>query len=135
MYEFKIITSVVIMDEKKRFLLGKRSMREDVFPGLWSIPGGKVETPLPIRDVLEKNAKKEVMEELDVEIEITNYVQSHSNGENKVYVIFLGKIVKGKPRPREDTDEVRWFRFEELEKEKLCPEVYDVLKKVSRGFQ
>jgi ADP-ribose pyrophosphatase YjhB (NUDIX family) len=135
MYEFKIITSLVILDEQKRFLLGKRSMKEDVFPGLWSIPGGKVESPLPIHDVLEKNVKKEVLEEFGVEVEVTGYVQSHSNGENKVYVIFLGKIVKGKPRPLEDTDEVRWFRFEELEKNKLCPEVYDILKKVSRGFQ
>src|SRR4030042_730673 len=134
MYEFKIITSVIITDKRGRFLLGKRSMKEDVFPGLWSIPGGKVESPLIVQDVLEKNAKKEVMEEFGVEVEITGYAESHSDGKGKVYIIFFGKIIKGGPKPLEDTDEVRWFWFEDLEKEKLCPEVYDVLKKVRKEY-
>ena len=134
MYEFKIITSLVIVDDKKRFLLGKRSMHEDVFPGLWSIPGGKVESPLPIHDTFEKNVKKEVLEEFGVEVEVLDYIESHSDGKNKIYVEFLGKIAKGEPRPLEDTDEVRWFKFEEIEKSKLCPEVYDVLKKVKKGL-
>lgn len=135
MYEFKIITSVVISDESGRFLLGKRSMKEDVFPGLWSIPGGKCELPLPMHDVLEINAKKEVMEEFGVEVEIDSYIESHSDGKNKIYVEFLGKITKGKPKPLEDTDEVRWFRFEELEKDKLCPEVYEILRKVTKRLK
>lgn len=134
MYEFKVITSLVIVDDKKRFLLGKRSMKEDVFPGLWSIPGGKCESPLPLYDVLEKNVKKEVLEEIGVEVEVLDYIESHSDGKGKIYVEFLGRIVKGRPRPLEDTDEVRWFKFEELEKNKLCPEVYDVLKKVKKGL-
>jgi len=135
MYEFKVITSLVIQDKKGRFLLGKRSMKEDVFPGLWSVPGGKVESPLPLHEVLEKNVKKEVVEEFGVEVEVLDYIESHSDGKGKIYVEFTGKIVKGKPRPLEDTDEIKWFKFEELEKDKLCPEVYNILKKVSGGFQ
>jgi len=75
------------------------------------------------------------LEEIGVEVEVLDYIESHSDGKGKIYVEFLGRIVKGRPRPLEDTDEVRWFKFEELKKDKLCPEVYDVLKKVSRGFQ
>ena len=130
MYEFKIITSLVITDADGKFLLGKRSMDEDVFPGLWSIPGGKVEHGPIQRDVFEKNVKKEVLEEFGVRVAVTDYVQSHSNGKDKVYVIFAGHITEGNPEPLEDTDEVRWFKFEELNEEDLCPEVYDVLNKV-----
>lgn len=130
MYDFKIITSLVIVDKKGNFLLGKRSMKEDVFPGLWSIPGGKVEHGPAQRDVLENNVKKEVLEEFGVEVEVDKYVQSHSNGKDKIYAIFLGHIIKGTPKPLEDTDEIRWFKFEDLKKETLCPEVYDILKKI-----
>ncbi len=131
MYEFKIITSAVIVNDKREFLLGKRSMDEDVFPGLWSIPGGKVEHGPAQREVLESNVKKEVLEEFGVEIEISSYIQSHSNGEGKIYIIFLGKLLNGTPKPLEDTDEVSWVKFENVKADTLCPEVYDILKKVN----
>lgn len=132
MYEFKIITSLVIIDKEGRFLLGKRSEDEDVFPGLWSIPGGKVEHGPMQKDVLENNLKKEVLEEFGVEVEIEDYIKSHSDGKDKIYVEFLGHIVKGIPKPLEDTEKVKWFKFKELKRNMLCPEVYDILKKVSQ---
>ena len=132
MYEFKVITSIVLVDNKGRFLLGKRSMTEDVFPGLWSIPGGKVEHGPEQMNVLENNAQKEVLEEFGVDVAVDAYVQSHSDGKGKIYAIFKGHIIKGEPQALEDTDEVRWFTFEELVPETLCPRVYDILKKVKK---
>jgi len=134
MYEFKIITSLVIVNEEGSFLLGKRSMDEDVFPGLWSIPGGKVEHGPAIREVFEDNVEKEVLEEFGVKVVVESYIQSHSNGKGKVYVIFQGKITEGKSQPLEDTDEVAWFKLEDVDEKKLCPEVYDTLKKVNAGL-
>lgn len=128
MYNFKIITSLVIQNLEGDFLLGKRSMDEDVFPGLWSIPGGKVEHGPLQRNILENNVKKEVLEEFGVEVEVDSYIQSHSDGNDKIYIIFFGHIVKGTPQPLEDTDKVEWFRFKDLREEALCPEVYDILK-------
>lgn len=129
MYNFKIITSIVIQDEKGRFLLGKRSMDEDVFPGLWSIPGGKVEHGPVQHDVLEKNVQKEVEEEMGVEVNVDSYVQSHSDGKGKIYIIFKGHITKGTPQALEDTEKVDWFTFEEVKEDTLCPEVYGILTK------
>lgn len=132
MFDLRVITSVVLVDEEGRFLLGKRSMDEDVFPGLWSVPGGKVEhgDGTPVHDVLEKNVQKEIKEEVGVDVEVDDYIQSHSDGKNKIYIIFKGHITDGTPEPLDETEEVRWFSFDELEPEKLCPEVYDFLKKV-----
>ena len=132
MYEFKIITSAVITDGQGRFLLGKRSMDEDVFPGLWSIPGGKVEHGPTIHDVLEKNVQKEVEEEMGVSIAVDGYVQSHSDGKGKIYIIFKAHITKGEPQALEDTEKVEWFRMEDVVEETLCPEVHDILKKCAR---
>ena len=86
MYEFKIITSLVIVDKDNKILLGKRSEDEDVFPGLWSVPGGKVEHGPAMIDVLEDNIKKEMLEEIGVEVQIDEYIQSHSDGKGKISV-------------------------------------------------
>lgn len=130
MYDFKIITSLVIRDKKGKFLLGKRSIGEDVFPGLWSIPGGKVERSPRQLNILENNVQKEVMEEFGITVEVNRYVQSHNDGKDKIYIIFEGHIIKGKPMALEDTEEVKWFDFKDLTREMLCPEVYDILRKV-----
>ena len=132
MYEFKIITSIVIMNEEKEFLLGKRSMDEDVFPGLWSIPGGKVEHGPAEHDVLEKNVQKEAEEEMGIQVSVDSYVQSHSNGKGKIYIIFKGRHIGGEPQALDDTDKVEWFKLEDIKEETLCPEVYDILKKCSK---
>lgn len=131
MYEFKIITSLVIVNEEGKFLLGKRSMDEDVFPGLWSIPGGKVEHEPKQLDVLENNVKKEVLEEFGVVAGVDSYIQSHSNGQGKIYIIFKGRIVEGIPKALEDTDEVAWYNLEDIDEKSLCPEVYNILQKVA----
>lgn len=70
------------------------------------------------------------MEEFGVEVRIDSYVQSHSNGKDKIYIIFLGHITKGTPIPLEDTDEIKWWDFKDFKRKMLCPEVYDFLKKV-----
>ena len=35
--------STIIFNKKDQVLLGKRSMSEDVYPGLWCVPGGKID--------------------------------------------------------------------------------------------
>lgn len=131
MYEVKVITSVVVEKDGK-FLLGKRSMSEDVFPGIWSIPGGKVETPENKVGILEENCIREVEEEMGCTVRVTGYVQSHGDGKNKVYVIFRGELEQGEPKPLEDTDEVAWLSMGEIEnmKDHICPRVYDILRKM-----
>jgi 8-oxo-dGTP diphosphatase len=126
-YEFKIITSMIIRDDRGRFLLGKRSMDEEVFPGLWSIPGGKVEHGPAMSGVLEDNVKKEVLEEFGCDVAVDSYFESHSDGKGKVYVVFLGHITNGVPQPLEDTDAVEWFTLTQVRDVELTPPVWDLL--------
>jgi ADP-ribose pyrophosphatase YjhB (NUDIX family) len=72
-----VITAIVVKDGK--YLITKRSMLEKRFPGMWTVPGGKLETSdyinLPKEtehywyNVLEKVLKKEVRDEVGVEID------------------------------------------------------------------
>ncbi|MEK7504142.1 MAG: NUDIX domain-containing protein, partial [Patescibacteria group bacterium] len=66
--QFQILVNAVVFWEDK-VLISQRSWEEEHMPGRWTIPGGKVD---PVKedvfDILQKTAKREVMEETGVEI-------------------------------------------------------------------
>jgi len=80
------ITSTVILVKEGKFLIAKRAEWEKAFPGKWTIPGGKLEvldyallkkdTSEHWYNVLEDLSKREVMEEVGLEIKNLNYVTS-----------------------------------------------------------
>lgn len=126
--------STIIFNNKGQVLLGKRSMNEDVYPGLWCIPGGKIDVE-PCEDgIIENNLKREVKEEMGIEIEPIFYLTSNclvGGDEAKLYLIFVSEHVSGNPQGLNDTEEVRWFNFEELTPETLTPRTYDNIHKAS----
>lgn len=88
-------------------------------PGVWSLPGGKVEDTVE-QDILNSTLKTELMEE--VNIEIANNIQLVKNNAfrrvDKSHVVnltFMCEYVSGEPKANEDTSEIAWFTIEELE--------------------
>ena len=81
-----ITVTGILVDKEGKFLIAKRADWEKVFPGKWTVPGGKVEVldyALRNKDtsshwyhVLEDSLKREVMEEVGLEMEDINYVTS-----------------------------------------------------------
>ncbi len=81
---FIVVTGIVIKDNK--FLIAKRSPEEAAFPGLWSVPGGKIDpqdyttvskdTGDSWYNVLEKALHREVKEEVGLEINNIRYLTS-----------------------------------------------------------
>ena len=79
-----VVTGIVIKDGK--YLIAKRSEEEAAFPGLWTVPGGKItredyiNTPKDTADswynVLEKAVVREVGEEAGLEVENIRYLLS-----------------------------------------------------------
>ncbi|MDD3160011.1 MAG: NUDIX hydrolase [Candidatus ainarchaeum sp.] len=119
---FKVIVSAIIFDSKNKFLLAKRSLTDDVLPGYWNLPGGKVDSnPEFILDVLEVNLKREVKEEVDLEIKNLKYLESYFDPNGKVNVSFTCTLKSGVAKPLEDTDEVGWFTLEEVKNLQLTP--------------
>jgi 8-oxo-dGTP pyrophosphatase MutT (NUDIX family) len=80
------VTATVILVKDGKFLIAKRADWEKAFPGKWTVPGGKLEvldyvlrekdTSSHWYNVLEDLSKKEVLEEVGLEIKNLNYVTS-----------------------------------------------------------
>jgi 8-oxo-dGTP diphosphatase len=122
---------VIIMNSKGEILFGKRSTNVLTYPNTWGLPGGIPE----YGERLEDAAKREVKEELGVDIKIIKRSQNvYENLPEKnckfhsVDVPFYGKLVKGVPKPKDETKEVRWFKPSEIKKMKLAYSHKEILK-------
>jgi NAD+ diphosphatase len=86
--------------------------------------------------VLENNLKREVREELGVEIGDIRYLDSHMWTDidpPKITIVFTAKIISGIPNPC-DTNEVtdvKWWTMEDALKLELPPHVARVIKKAT----
>lgn len=101
-----------------KYLLAKRSSKDDQAAGKWAVPGGKVEMELE-NGIVENAVKREVMEEVGVEVENFRFLGSRSfirsSGHHVVGLSFVADYKSGEARPLEDQDEIRWVSVEEME--------------------
>ncbi len=125
---FKVVVSAIIFNADGQVLLGKRSMNEDVFPGLWGIPGGKIEVTESGTNTVEETLIREAQEEMGIIIKPEDYVESScrvKDTEAKLYLIYTATHQSGEPQALEDTDSVEWFAVDSLDKESLTPHTFD----------
>jgi 8-oxo-dGTP pyrophosphatase MutT (NUDIX family) len=134
------ITAIVVKDGK--YLITRRSPNKKRFPGMWTVPGGKLETDdyidLPKDtthywyNVLEQVLRREVMEEVGLDIENIEYVTSlatvHKDGNPSLVISCLADYKSGKVTLKPDeTDEYKWVNLEEAKKYELIDGIYDEL--------
>jgi 8-oxo-dGTP pyrophosphatase MutT (NUDIX family) len=134
------ITAIVIKDNK--YLIIKRSASKRRFPNKWTVPGGKMETndylALPKDtefywyNVLERTLKREVQEEVGLEINNIEYITSlatiHEDGSPSLVISCVADYVNGEVRLQlEETDEFAWVDLEEAKKYDLLDGIYDEL--------
>ncbi|MDD5012215.1 MAG: NUDIX domain-containing protein [Candidatus Nanoarchaeia archaeon] len=82
---YAVVTGI-LMNKDGKFLVVKRADWEKAFPGRWTVPGGKLEvldyalrdkdTPHHWYNIFENLLKREVSEEVGIEIENIDYVTS-----------------------------------------------------------
>jgi len=102
------------------------------YAGYWSIPGGKVKWG----ESLEEALKREIREELSVEIEIeklAGIVESIYRERDEVkyhYIIidYFCRIVSGEPVASDDALELRWISLEELSELDVTPTLLKLLR-------
>jgi 8-oxo-dGTP diphosphatase len=118
--------------DKGRILLAKRS--KEPSKGKWSIPGGRLE----LGESIYEAAKREVMEECCVKIEIerildvTDFIMRDDDGCVKyhfVLIYLLAKYAGGELKAQSDAEECRWFTNEELAELDIHPQLRTVLKR------
>jgi len=134
------ITAIVIKDSK--FLITRRSNNKKRFPGMWTVPGGKLETKDYLKlpkdtehywyNVLEKTLKREVKEEVGIEIANIEYLTSlatvHKDSNPSLVISCIADYVSGKVKlDPEETDDSAWVTLNEAKKYKLIDGIYDEL--------
>ena len=134
------ITAIVVKDDK--YLITRRSEKKRRFPGMWTVPGGRLETsdyinlPKDTKDywynVLEQVLRREVKEEVGLDIRNIAYVTSlatvHSDGAPSLVISCLADYEAGEVTLQtEETDKFAWVTLEEAKKYDLIDGIYDEL--------
>jgi 8-oxo-dGTP diphosphatase len=134
------ITAIIVKDSK--YLITKRSASKKRWPNMWTVPGGRLEVSdyidLPKDtseywyNVLEKVLRREVMEEVGLEIENIEYVTSlatvHSDGSPSLVISCMADYKSGEVTLQlEECDEYAWVTLEEAKTYDLIDGIYDEL--------
>lgn len=104
-----------------KYLIIRRSEKEEHAGGLYSLVGGKVDFDDSSLSVLEETIKREVYEEIGIELgSDLEYVHSTTfkAGEVQVLdVVFLSRSFKGRPyiKSEDEIAEITWMTYDEVQ--------------------
>lgn len=111
-----------------KWLIIKRSEKEEHAPGILSMVGGKVDTIIRENEVLEENLKREIMEEVGIQVsDKLYYLESKSfisdKGQVVIDIVFLCKYQSGEPKcmSYDEVSEVYWMSCTEILGNKNAP--------------
>lgn len=116
-----------IVREDGRYLLVVRGAGETHAAGMLSLVGGKVEDAGTAADILETTLRREIREEVGIEVGDIHYVSSSAfvgdDGEAVVDIVFLcrhesGEAVIGEP---EEVAELMWLTPDEVRDHPTAP--------------
>lgn len=148
-YLHEVATTAIIVKDSK-FLLIRRSQSKKRFPGRWTIPGGKLEVndylSLPKDtesywyNVLEKTLKREVQEEVGLEIDNIEYVTSlatvHADGNPSLVLSCMADYVSCEVKLQlEEADQFAWVSLEEAKGYDLIDGIYEELQMAEQKRQ
>ncbi len=135
-----VITAIVVKNGK--YLITKRSANENRFPNKWTVPGGKLEiedyvnlpkdTEFYWYNVLEQVLRREVKEEVGIEIANIEYVTSlatiHADGKPSLVVSCMADYQSGEVTlQEEEMDDFAWVTLKEAKDYDLIDGIYDEL--------
>lgn len=139
-----VVTAIIVKDG--RFLIGKRSEKEEKFPGRWTVPGGSLhiadyatgpkDTPHYWYNVLEKALKREVLEEVAIRIKNIGYVTSLADRpegkEPSIVLSMMADWVSGKGKISDEIVEFAWVSLKESKKYDLIEGIHEELKQAEK---
>ena len=113
------VEAVIVRDG--RYLMVVRSDDESHAPGILSVPGGKVEQPGTTASILEETVRREIREEVAVEVEDELiYIESKSfvtdDGDPVIDIVFLCRYRSGEPVAMDSQEVVAlaWMTSDEV---------------------
>jgi len=142
---FKLVITAIVV-KNGRFLIAKRSDKEEKFLGRWTVPGGKLhvsdynqvekDTPHYWYNVLERTLKREVWEEARVRINNVRYVTSLADApegkDPSVVLSMMGEWTSGTPKVSDELVEFAWVALKEVKKYDLIEGIYEELEQAEK---
>lgn len=135
------ITAIVIDDEGK-YLIIRRSPNKRRFPGMWTVPGGRLETSDYLQlekdtehywyNVLERTLRRELKEEVGISVKDIEYVTSlatvHADGAPSLVISCMARYADGEIALQEgEVDQYAWVNLREARNYNLIDGIYDEL--------
>ncbi len=144
---FNLVATAIILKEpyKKgispKYLIMQRSDREETFPRMWVVPGGKLSTKdytdLPREtehywyNVLEKALKREVKEEANIDIKniwyLTSLARVIDKGHGSLVLSFVADYAGGNIKIDNNMQDFVWVTYKEAKKYDLIDGILDEL--------
>ncbi len=134
------ITAIIVKNGK--YLITRRSPKKRRFPGMWTVPGGKMETSDYLQlpkdtkyywyNVLERTLRRELKEEVGIEVDNIEYVTSlatvHADGSPSLVISCMADYISGDIKLQEDElDQHAWVSLEEAKNYQLIDGIHDEL--------
>ncbi len=149
MYDSKkahYLVATVILVKDGKFLITKRAPTEKAFPNLWTVPGGKIETDDYVNrpkdtsahwyNIFEDALKREVKEEIGVDIKNAQYLTSLSymreDNIPTVILSFFSDSHEGEINLCPALTEHAWVSLEEAKNYELIEGIYEELEMLDR---
>lgn len=137
---YAVVTGILINSDGK-FLIVKRAEWEKAFPGMWTVPGGKLEvldyalreknTPHHWYNIFENLLKREVKEEAGIGIKNIDYVTSmvyiRPDGIPCIIVSLFADAETGEIKLCNALTDYAWVNLEEAKNYDLIEGIYDEL--------
>jgi 8-oxo-dGTP diphosphatase len=135
-----VIAAIIVRDGK--YLITRRSKGKKRFPGMWTLPGGKLDTGDYVHlpkdtenywyNVLERTLRREVKEEVGIEINNIEYITSlatvHADGNPSLVITCMANFASGEIKLQpEECDELAWVSIKEAQSYQLIDGIYDEL--------
>ena len=145
---YVVVTGIVVNSEGK-YLIAKRAEWEKAFPGKWTVPGGKLEVldyVLKKKDtgdywynVLENLLRREVKEEVGLDIKDINYLTSLTyvrDDEIPTLIISLYAKADGENVVLEDSlTDYKWVSVEEAKECDLIEGIYEEIEMLDKKLR
>jgi 8-oxo-dGTP pyrophosphatase MutT (NUDIX family) len=136
-----VVVTGILINNKGKFLITKRAEWEKAFPGRWTVPGGKLEvldyalrekdTPHHWYNIFENLLKREVMEEVGLELKNIDYVTSmiyiRPDKVPCLIISLFAECVSEKVALCNALTEYAWVDLEEAKNYDLIEGIYDEL--------
>jgi 8-oxo-dGTP diphosphatase len=112
------VVAAIIINHKNEILIARRKPEKSQ-GGLWEFPGGKIEQG----ETPEESLKRELKEEMNIEVEIYNYFGENIHHYEKISIRLIAykcRLLSG-DFTLTDHDKIQWINYRDFEKYQFAP--------------